>query len=503
MTITYTDPFGPPWRFHWQRMVWTWRGGIVQAIWVEWLLATLASALVMWIWLASFESYNNISEWQARTEILSYALGFVTTRFQAALGLMLGFYTGTLYSRWWRVRNLENEVINAIKDTSIHVSALVYDSTRKGNNPAIPPLDLLLPSPTAVVDEKVTTDVVEVTGDKFTQDRNPIQNNGGKHKRTTLPNNRRKNKPISNESEASKATDTTSANSTNDHSNGERKSTAEGLSAAEVRSAMLRWVNLSHALAIGVFYERQPNAFSDLDALVEMGLLADTEYQFMTNYTGDAAQAFDVPFVWFMDLLGEVIRLERFDMPMPAVAMLSNNVARVRGSLQNIYMYRTEPVPLAYRQLVNLTVRFYMVVLLINEGLSALNFAAEERNGFDFYRTVFWMIMPFGFEYFLFVGWLTLADALGNPFRHWADEFEWENFVRTTYVASFALIDESPKSCSTLGSSLKVAEERIKQKREATLAAWESNHLTACERIKQPGKAQTPKVHSRRDLSDF
>jgi len=48
-------------------------------------------------------------------------------------------------------------------------------------------------------------------------------------------------------------------------------------------------------------------------------------------------------------------------------------------------------------------------------------------------------VLAFSFEYFLFIGWLTLADALGNPFREWPDEFEWENYVKTTVLSSFSI----------------------------------------------------------------
>lgn len=39
-------------------------------------------------------------------------------------------------------------------------------------------------------------------------------------------------------------------------------------------------------------------------------------------------------------------------------------------------------------------------------------------------------------RYFLFVGWLTVADALGDPFRSWSDEYDWEHFVKALFVNS-------------------------------------------------------------------
>lgn len=413
-------------------MVIHWKGGILQAFWIEWLCATLMSIALMGFWLFQFESYDNVNEWRARTEILQHALAYVTSRFQAAMGLMLGFYTGTLYTRWWRVRNLENEVINGIKDSAIQVASLVHDAEP------------------------------DIEGD---QDEPVVDKRRGK------------------ELEAKKD---------------DKKKDESFLTAAEVRATLLRWVNLAHALAVGEFYELQPNAFSDLEALIAKGLMTEKEYQCIA----DSPVRFDVPFVWFMDLVGEVIRMDNFTVSVPAIGILSGNMSRTRGALQNMQMYRSEPVPLAYRQLVNLTVRFYMIILAFNQGLDALEFASEERQGFDFYRTVFWMTTPFAFEYFLFVGWLTLADALGNPFRHWADEFEWENFVRSTYVASFSIIDESPEH-TRLMADLKRAERRLSHTRQATLKRWEDGQLSESERTNQPKKTKSCYLRTRKALTGF
>ncbi len=42
----------------------------------------------------------------------------------------------------------------------------------------------------------------------------------------------------------------------------------------------------------------------------------------------------------------------------------------------------------------------------------------------------FWEIIKYTFEYFLFVGWLTAATAMSNPFRCWSDEIDWVDRVR-------------------------------------------------------------------------
>ena len=48
----------------------------------------------------------------------------------------------------------------------------------------------------------------------------------------------------------------------------------------------------------------------------------------------------------------------------------------------------------------------------------------------------FWEIIKYTFEYFLFVGWLTAATAMSNPFRCWSDEIDWIDRVQRSHERS-------------------------------------------------------------------
>jgi hypothetical protein len=80
----------------------------------------------------------------------------------------------------------------------------------------------------------------------------------------------------------------------------------------------------------------------------------------------------------------------------------------------------------------------YMIMLLLAGILSE---KLEEKDDSLGRLTTgsFWFILLFAFEYFLFVGWLTVADALGNPFRSWSDGLEWEVYVKALYESSLLL----------------------------------------------------------------
>lgn len=52
---------------------------------------------------------------------------------------------------------------------------------------------------------------------------------------------------------------------------------------SEVRMNLVRWLNLAHALTVGDLYEKQPNEFTSLEDLVEFGLLASKEYEYLKS----------------------------------------------------------------------------------------------------------------------------------------------------------------------------------------------------------------------------
>ncbi len=390
MTVSYVDPFGPPWKCGATRLMLQWQGSILQCIGTELIIALSVAVLFMGLWLNRFMSAStDVSEFLDRNTILIHALDYITQRFQAALSMMLGFYTTIMYNRWWRVRNVENDVMSGIKSCSIYVGSYV-----------------------------------------------------------------------------------------NTKSNDDQECAAStGLTRDEVVSTMVRWVNLAHAIAVGEIYEKKDNIFFNLGSLVDMGLMTSEEKELLDS----SPAKYDLPFRWFADLLDKIVRSENFSLPVPpALAMINTSITRTRSALDNLHMYKTTPVPLAYRQLVNTTVRFYIIILILNEGLAALSLAYEAGAGNpnDHMHSVFWMILPFLFEYFLFVGWLTLADALANPFRQYADELDWEDYVKRTFINSFSLAQmnsRASKGGPLTSKELKAAEGSLVDKRRTTIQEWTSD----------------------------
>jgi hypothetical protein len=202
-----------------------------------------------------------------------------------------------------------------------------------------------------------------------------------------------------------------------------------------VRFQLIRWLNLSHAIVVGELYEARKNAFSTLERIQDSGLATGSECNFLNT---KPHYKFAAPLVWFMDLLDELQKKKLLNVDIALINALADNILLMRRSLEDLYMFRNMPIPLCYRQLVNVTVRMYMIVLLL---AGILTEKLEDRGDSlgSLSTGSFWFILLFGFEYFLFVGWLTVADALGNPFRSWSDELDWEVYVKALFESSLLL----------------------------------------------------------------
>ena len=104
MTVRYPDPFGPLWRFNYVRVLLQWSGSIFQYLIWEWFIVVGAAAASITVWIYVFDYSKDLQSWRQNTELLRHAIDYITVRFQAAISLMLGFYTMTLFNRWWAVR---------------------------------------------------------------------------------------------------------------------------------------------------------------------------------------------------------------------------------------------------------------------------------------------------------------------------------------------------------------------------------------------------------------
>jgi hypothetical protein len=244
-----------------------WRGGIFQAIWRELLVAISFATFTFAITYAATQ--DNPDDWTYPYYILSLAgvVQFVATRFQAATGLMLGFYTATCYGRFTKVQQIEGNIQRIINKTSLRI---LY-KTKEGWN------------------------------DVFTSDE--IRN---------------------------------------------------------IRTELVRLINLSHALAIRQVYEgtsiKGGNQSLTYDSLFASGLLTEKECKwFIDNKRSDLLGIeYVAPLAWFQDNINELVKQKAFQFNEFTAEEFGSTILSLQEALDDLTLSVTEPVPLIYTQLVQI-----------------------------------------------------------------------------------------------------------------------------------------------------
>lgn len=274
MTVQYVDPFG---RFRWIRLMFLWRGGIFQVMWIELLTAISIATIALCIAYAATQ--NKPEDWifPAHLCSLSGILEFVANRFQAAIGLMLGFYTATCYGRWTKVQQKEGDVQRIINKASLRI---LY-KTKEGSG-----------------NDGLTSDEIR-----------------------------------------------------------------------NIRTELVRLLNLSHALAIGQVYEgtsKGSNQSLTYDSLLDSGLLKQKERDWFLDEKSDLRGAeYVAPLAWFQDNINNLVKQEAFQFNAFTTEEFGSDILALQEALDDLVLSTVEPVPLIYTQLVQVAVRLYLVLLLL------------------------------------------------------------------------------------------------------------------------------------------
>ena len=370
-----------------------------------------------------------LPDWLQR---LSEAVTFISRRFQAAIALMLGFYSVQNMNWWNQVRDIQSTVMGTINDVAVRISWSF---------------------PT---DEHDT-----IVGS--------LLSGAGGASETIIP------AQVSDDDEEGDAAPTTT--------------TAAEQKAFKLQ--LVRWLNLAHAMVIGDVHNRSKNEFSSLEKLRDCGVLAtDEEYRHLKNLEKRTAFLYVAPLAWFLNLLEQAKRAERFGVTDGIIGGFTPQLLTLRRGMADLYRIRNVPIPLCYRQLTNLTVRVYMIMLLLAAALF------EKQNEDSVGRLTpasFWILLVWMFEYMLFVGWLTVADSIGNPFRQWSDGLEWDNYVKGLYSSSTAIAagfptptkilmmeEDTSTACSVNGSSSSSSSGEVRKLKE--IDSWNDECL-----VRPPG----------------
>ncbi|KAK4535566.1 hypothetical protein CDCA_CDCA05G1591 [Cyanidium caldarium] len=205
------------------------------------------------------------------------------------------------------------------------------------------------------------------------------------------------------------------------------------------KQRLLRWCNLAFGLVLKDVVPDRTNFYDSYESMEKIGMMTHEERK---RLEGDVDRVqFTLPIMWAGHTLTRLRdQNHRFGVTELVHCWMSQQLAILRTYLGAMYVMKNVPVPLMYRQLVNAAVRIYLAVMVVLAGdLSLLRLAVFTESGANRWLDMLYVVSLF----FVYVGWLHVAEELANPYRISPDGHDLDDVLSGQRCDNMAMVDES------------------------------------------------------------
>lgn len=204
-----------------------------------------------------------------------------------------------------------------------------------------------------------------------------------------------------------------------------------------LRRNLVRYMVLNQALVLRDISMQVRKRFPTLDTLVAAGLISKYELEAIDQIQ-DHYSRYWTPIHWCYSLLYES-RLHGKIASDFLLDKITQEIQHFRHGLASLLKYDWVPIPLLYPQLVFLSVRIYFVMCLIGRQF-IIRAGAEHKSDID-------LILPIGtmIQFFVYVGWMKVAEALLNPLGEDDDDLECNYVIDKNLITGLSLVDLGSK----------------------------------------------------------
>uniref|UniRef100_A0A0N5ASV7 Bestrophin homolog n=1 Tax=Syphacia muris TaxID=451379 RepID=A0A0N5ASV7_9BILA len=164
-----------------------------------------------------------------------------------------------------------------------------------------------------------------------------------------------------------------------------------------------------------------------------------------SDYISD--ELFWTPINWAMSVVSEA-RYHGLILSDKAVQQIYDALTEFNSSQLTLLVYNWIPVPLAYTQVASVTVRCYFLVAVIGRQY------VRSRQQIDLY-------VPFQtiFQLILYIGWLSVAEAMLNPLGDDDDDFDGLWWISRNFSKALEMLSESNTTPPPLQANLEKLKE--------------------------------------------
>ncbi|EFO93657.1 hypothetical protein CRE_12665 [Caenorhabditis remanei] len=206
------------------------------------------------------------------------------------------------------------------------------------------------------------------------------------------------------------------------------------------RRSIIRYLVLSQAMVYRDISMRVRRRFPTMKSLMEAGFIFENELHELEQ-TETGYNKYWVPVNWCNSIVWRMQEQKYIEAPVSTNNVL-NNIRDFRTQLENLCKFDWVPIPIAYPQIVFLAVRIHFFFTLFTRQYIPL-----ETDEFLWYRCI--PLIP-ATSFFLYLGWMKVAEALLNPFGEDDDDFEGNWVIDKNIKTGMQIVDDSHGECPIL-----------------------------------------------------
>ncbi|CEF70259.1 Bestrophin/UPF0187 family-containing protein [Strongyloides ratti] len=205
-----------------------------------------------------------------------------------------------------------------------------------------------------------------------------------------------------------------------------------------IRRSIVRYMSTSQVLVYRDISTKARKMFPTIDSMVKKGYLTEEEYQKLMIASENTIAPWWITMQWAIDLIINAEKENKLANGYFGVQDCLKVLIAYRNMLHNLLLLDWFPIPLAYTQIVSLTVRTYFAIAILGrQYLHSEPYQNTASKTIDLYFPIFSVI-----QFMFFVGWLKVGEALVNPFGTDDDDSPVDFVLGRNLNAGLNIIDE-------------------------------------------------------------
>ncbi|CAG0884726.1 unnamed protein product, partial [Cyprideis torosa] len=224
-----------------------------------------------------------------------------------------------------------------------------------------------------------------------------------------------------------------------------------------LRRTIIRYINLAYILCMTRICSRVKKRFPSLQHFVDAGILEEKEKEILQEMNRETHVKYWVPLVWSTAVVQLAFKEKRVESPLHHQNIIKS-LGDFRTKLAELLGFDRMSFPLLYSQVVTISVYAYFAACLFGHQWldPSLKYPRKEIDlYFPFFTSLQKKILIQNakakkligrrlrlVQFFVYMGWLRVAEVMINPFGEDDDDFEMNILIDRNLKTTYLIVDE-------------------------------------------------------------